>query len=480
MSDRNVGTDVTTGSLGAGYARRGRKPAPPATLAPMGILDLPVPSTPRLSGTYALRGAVDVRDFGMVADGATNSSTAFQAAINAAAALVSAQGTPGFAHLYVPPGYYRVFGITIPGNVHIRCDGTRFTPPNGSSGYMFDFTGGFSTLEGATLAGGTIAGCTAIHTSVGARWNFIDQCRFDNWDGRAIYDQGLATWMTRLLATNCLLSADTLTTYTGVVEMAGTDSFLSQSELTASRYPARGMSASGKACALAITGANHMVENVVAETSDHGVYLGAGATQLNLEGVRGELCYGHGWIIDGGSGRISNPMALRNSKSANLAGNGFNVTGSNGPRYIIVNAWSESDAAPTRQNWGVFDGTTSRSTFNRWINPIDVGSNGAFFATNSTSTSWSFPDNPPAPMATNSTTPDVRGTLNFTISNSSAVTVTNFNGGVNGQRLLILGDGNTSVANNATIVTTSGATTLLAASTWYRFIRHEGVWRQLP
>ena len=53
--------------------------------------------------------------------------------------------------------------------------------------------------------------------------------------------------------------------------------------------------------------------------------------------------------------------------------------------------------------------------------------------------------------------------------NTGAVTITNFTNGQAGQEISILGDGHTSVANNASIKTASGGTTLLAANKTYRF-----------
>lgn len=418
----------------------------------------------------------DARAYGLSGNG-TDESASLQAAIDATAARRPSDATLAAAILYVPPGSYKVGAITVPSGVKLACDGVRFSPPTGSTGVQFTFTGTYAGISGAFLSGGYLAGCSAICLAPGSRWNTIDDCRFDGWGGRAIYDQGVANWITRILAMNCLQDAATLTTYTGVVELAGTDAWLHQAELTASRYPARGMSSSGFACALAITGANQMVESAVCETSDHGVYIGTGATQLNLVGVRGELCYGHGWVIAGGNGRIANPMALRNSQAGNLLYDGFHVTGG---EFSITNATSYSAPPPAQQNIGILDTTVSMSNFNRWINPVDTGSNVDFFAGNNTGTTFAFPDGPPIPLTAGTSTPAVAGLTSVIASNTSDVTVSNFTKGVNGQRILIRGDGKTTLQHGATIQNTSGADLLLSPNTWYRYIRVAGVWAQLP
>ena len=421
----------------------------------------------------------NVKDFGAKGDGGTNDTASFNAAISAAS---SGNLTLASAVVFVPKsaGAYRLSNVNIPSGVRLVGNGAVLKPLAGTTGALLTFPGTYAGIEGLLLSGGYYANASAISLPTGSRWNTIDNCRFDGWGGRAIYDQGIANWISRILAMNCLQDADSLTTYAGVLELAGTDAWVRDVELTASRYPARGMSTSKFACAMAITGANHMVQNAVCETSDHGVYIGVGATQLNLSGVRGELCYGHGWVIAGGSGRISNPMALRNSQAGDLLYDGFHVNAGASTSFLVSNAWSESATSPTRQNFGIYDGVVSRSSFNRWANPNDIGSNIKYFAANTTGTSFGFPENPPTPMTASTATPNVAGNTNLLANNTSAVTVTAFNGGVNGQKLLIRGDGFTTLANNATINPASGSNLLLASGTWYRFIRVEGVWVQLP
>lgn len=68
----------------------------------------------------------------------------------------------------------------------------------------------------------------------------------------------------------------------------------------------------------------------------------------------------------------------------------------------------------------------------------------------------------------NSATPSVANRT-VMIGSGHVVTVTNFLNGTDGQPLTIIGDGTTTVSNNANISTSTGANKLLAANKAYRF-----------
>ena len=72
-------------------------------------------------------------------------------------------------------------------------------------------------------------------------------------------------------------------------------------------------------------------------------------------------------------------------------------------------------------------------------------------------------------------TPSVKNTEIFKGS-GNVVTVTNFKDGASGQLLRVLGDGTTTIANNATIKTNTGANKLLAANKIYTFSLINNVW----
>lgn len=72
-------------------------------------------------------------------------------------------------------------------------------------------------------------------------------------------------------------------------------------------------------------------------------------------------------------------------------------------------------------------------------------------------------------------TPSVKGSEVWK-AGGLVVTITNFQYGADGQRISILGDGNTTVSHNANIKTNTAANKLLAASKVYTFTLISNVW----
>lgn len=76
-----------------------------------------------------------------------------------------------------------------------------------------------------------------------------------------------------------------------------------------------------------------------------------------------------------------------------------------------------------------------------------------------------------------STTPSVENLETWIAKNTgAALTVTNFTNGADAQVIYILGDGFTTVANNANIKTNTGANKLLLANLVYSFHYINNVW----
>lgn len=73
------------------------------------------------------------------------------------------------------------------------------------------------------------------------------------------------------------------------------------------------------------------------------------------------------------------------------------------------------------------------------------------------------------------TKPKVQG-IAILLPSGSVVTITDFQGGNKNQTIKILGDGTTTIANNASIKTNTGANKLLAANKVYRFTFINSIW----
>jgi hypothetical protein len=78
----------------------------------------------------------------------------------------------------------------------------------------------------------------------------------------------------------------------------------------------------------------------------------------------------------------------------------------------------------------------------------------------------------------NSTTPSVLNLLRFKFQNTAPVTVTNFIGGQEGQHIMVIGDGNTTITHGTRIFNTSGANLLLIDNRVYSYVFAQGVWRE--
>jgi hypothetical protein len=75
-------------------------------------------------------------------------------------------------------------------------------------------------------------------------------------------------------------------------------------------------------------------------------------------------------------------------------------------------------------------------------------------------------------------TPSVLNITRIRFTNTGPIMVTNFDNGQEGQYIIVVGDGQTTVQNSPNIFTTSGANLLLANGRVYAFVRTLGVWRE--
>lgn len=74
------------------------------------------------------------------------------------------------------------------------------------------------------------------------------------------------------------------------------------------------------------------------------------------------------------------------------------------------------------------------------------------------------------------TLPSVKNVERIRAINESPVTIENFVDGQEGQHLLVLGDGFTTVQNNSRIITNNGADVLLDVNKVYTFVRYNNKW----
>lgn len=410
----------------------------------------------------------------VLADNTTNNKSTIQNAVDAAYSRLNNYSTSGLQRIRVllPPGRVVCGTLTVPTGVELFGRGTLMIAAE--NGVMITVSGAGAVRNLAMRGQYADLQASGIKLSNTSSHALIENCAMDGFYGYAARDEGLANSIDRVTGTNIYYSqADTLSAMSGAIELVGADGWVTRCE--AGTRGALGMSASEKACALLVNGANYMVSDYIGETSDHGIYIGASATELHMKGVRGELCYGHGWYIDGGDGRIVAPSALRNSRKTNAGYNGWHNAGTS--KFIVSGLYVKGASSGNKENYGIFDNNFNSTQANTYVEPYIENTNNFAFSTNSAGTKFVFSDNPPKAMS--GATPDVRGAKNFKAGNASPVTISSFGAGLNGQHIRIKGDGFMTVPNGSGFVTISGANTLLANGTWYEFIRDGGTWYQV-
>jgi hypothetical protein len=89
----------------------------------------------------------------------------------------------------------------------------------------------------------------------------------------------------------------------------------------------------------------------------------------------------------------------------------------------------------------------------------------------------SSPIEPGIPFRTDAAIPDTTGTTFVVLTAAAPVTITNFTGGYSGKTIrLLAGTANTTIAQNATINTNTGANKALVTNKVYVFTNYNGVW----
>ena len=180
-------------------------------------------------------------------------------------------------------------------------------------------------------------------------------------------------------------------------------------------------------------------------------------SQIHTSKLRGDLSMTHGWIVGPGSGQMQGAEALRCAVTADNIYYGFYAPAGAGSNWDFEMPRADSTSVTNRFQYAIVDQNTSGSNYNRWTFPRPLNCRNGYFTGNTAGGWFTIADSPGVQLATGAT-PNVSDNTAFVDANGSAMTITNFTGGVNGQEITFLQGVNTSIANNANIVTKSGAT----------------------
>lgn len=214
--------------------------------------------------------------------------------------------------------------------------GTRLVAASGFNGPMLSSTDASRvTLSSFGLYGRSASGSKGIYSTGGSWWSMRDLV-FDNFGDHAIHiTAGQGHRLDNPYAQNCLLdrSRDQID---GVIDIAATDVVWIGGEATASIYPpgydwsvGSGLYDQGRCAAVAMRGANSFLYGVVAEISQIGFYVpaGAGVYAITMTDCRADLNQGEGFIIGGTRGEFVSCLSFRNGRDAHNTYDGFVNTG---------------------------------------------------------------------------------------------------------------------------------------------------------
>jgi hypothetical protein len=437
---------------------------PGAVLAPLTSGETPFPAVASISIIW--KGDIDY-------------TSTIQAALDYAStkvAFVNADKSMS-VKVYLSPGLYRCSSLTIPEAVALIGNGALLKTNAAASNFIT--LNSRSELRNITLSGwgASLVSENAVKINSGTSHAMVANVNIDGFGGSGVIDYSLASVINYVAAINCVYGADALADYVGVFQLNGADTWSNGCE--GSARGALGLSASGKAAAMVVNGANQMINDFIGETSDIGIVLTAAALQTKMDGVRGELCYGYGWLILGGNGRISNPSALRNSRQTDLGFDEFHVTGEG--QFVVSNLICTSSSSGNKANWGVFDNNFNKTIAMTYIAPICTNISNQYFTVTNSGARFMF-----APLPYDAVTYgisagnlSVDGIVRVKLGSASPTNLTAFTKGVNGQQVDLLGDGNTTFVNSGSLVTKTGANTLAENGAHYTYVKIAGIWKEI-
>jgi len=428
----------------------------------------------------------NVKAYGAKGDGTTNDWTAIAAAIAAA-------GINGTVVFPLPSSYYKVASALVP------LDGQLWIGPNSApvsgtnlkihvkadaayNGYLIDTTTLRNvTIQGLNFEGNTGAGSGGIRLAGSPQRVKIKVCGFNQFGEQAIVIAGgNACAIEDVYAQNAVL-VRSRSSVIGAIDVSGSDHWMHRVEATISGSAEGTVQSSSLWCVgISWKANNGFLHACVGEISDVGIHVSG--TRNRISDCRGDLNYGHGFMVTGGSNQFPNCLGLNNSQDTTNTYSNFHATSASANNQYAN--CQGNDTLTKKAKYGFEDLIGTDSNKNQYVNCRSITAVTAqFFTPDGVSAAMApFPAANLKTLTANSTTPDVTGYERFITANSSPTTITNFTGGVQGQTLYVLcNDANTSIGHSGSGTFTPNAGTVkLVSGRIYVFTRHSTAWRMHP
>jgi hypothetical protein len=433
----------------------------------------------------------NVTDYGAIGDNNTANAaanvTAFQDAID------DATQQAGGGVVIVPAGnYYINASIEMKAGVHLVGEGeagagypagtaygpVRIRATSGFTGFMIETSASTFNIFGVrslTLQGpGTGTANGGIHIR-NQKWIWIKDVGFNNFGDQAVLqDAGNSLVMEDCIAFNCLLTRTGRSADVGVVDLSGNDPFMTRCEISASGTALH--DAQQNICAIRINTVNGFFTDCVGEISDTGWSI-SGQTNRFVN-CRGDLNWGDGFRITNSQNQFAACAAVSNGRETTNTFYGFNTSaGANlfsgclvvdYITNVVKHGFYDTSTGSAIDARNIYVGCLSRGHGTEpGINTVATGNSAGVIH---------------APMtfsaADATAVPAIGGTSLLKLPYTTNTTITNFSGGTNGQTLRVVAtsSGTVTIADNATINTSTGANKALTTNLVYSFTLIDGVW----